>query len=624
MPTAVSLDTLWREAHEVYAVIAWLVAAFIMTMLALLSGVAFETITWVIALTAWTMAIVRSIQVYRLWEAKITLAGVSDFKMTSEQLVKKMRENDDMFWAGKGFTWLAEHTQRLYEIKRINLKMVMPPEWVCKIKGVPSFNNTRIGDPTLHGVESQEIDIMAPMKHFEGHAIIFGLPGSGKTTWLRLICHQAIHRGDVLIVIDPKGDAELEKCCRNEAARAGRPDDYAYFHLAHPERSVRIDPLRNWNRPTELASRIKAILPASDPNDPFTNYAWGVMNRICMGMIFMGERPNLKAICRNVEIGIEPLLTRCIEKFLRLQDDNWEVALLPYLNRKRDPKGQKQSAMMTPRLIALIENYEEVFVAAELGDETINGLLAQIRHDRSHSGKMLASSLPTLIQLTSGEVGELLSPDASDMDDDRPILDSKKIINGRKILYMGLDALPDPTVAGAVGSISLADIVSVAGDRYNYGVDDARIIVVVDELSDVVNDQLTQLVGKGRGSGFSVFACSQNFPDFVARLGDEPKARKFLGNFNNAYFMRSNDKMTQEYAVETFGESVVSSVLVSHSSGVSSEAPVNLSGGFGARNSETLEATVPADVLGRLPNFHYFGQMSGGRIVKGRIPILQD
>jgi conjugal transfer pilus assembly protein TraD len=31
---------------------------------------------------------------------------------------------------------------------------------------------------------------------------------------------------------------------------------------------------------------------------------------------------------------------------------------------------------------------------------------------------------------------------------------------------------------------------------------------------------------------------------------------------------------------------------------------------------------VPADVLGKLPNLQYFASVSGGRLIKGRFPIL--
>ena len=31
---------------------------------------------------------------------------------------------------------------------------------------------------------------------------------------------------------------------------------------------------------------------------------------------------------------------------------------------------------------------------------------------------------------------------------------------------------------------------------------------------------------------------------------------------------------------------------------------------------------VPAEVLGKLPNLQYFASVSGGRIIKGRFPII--
>ncbi len=38
--------------------------------------------------------------------------------------------------------------------------------------------------------------------------------------------------------------------------------------------------------------------------------------------------------------------------------------------------------------------------------------------------------------------------------------------------------------------------------------------------------------------------------------------------------------------------------------------------------NESFEEMVPADVLGKLPNLQYFASVSGGRIIKGRFPIL--
>ena len=37
---------------------------------------------------------------------------------------------------------------------------------------------------------------------------------------------------------------------------------------------------------------------------------------------------------------------------------------------------------------------------------------------------------------------------------------------------------------------------------------------------------------------------------------------------------------------------------------------------------ETREETIPPDILGKLPNLQYFALVSGGRLLKGRVPIL--
>jgi conjugal transfer pilus assembly protein TraD len=43
---------------------------------------------------------------------------------------------------------------------------------------------------------------------------------------------------------------------------------------------------------------------------------------------------------------------------------------------------------------------------------------------------------------------------------------------------------------------------------------------------------------------------------------------------------------------------------------------------YSSQLSESFEEMVPADVLGKLPNLQYFASVSGGRIIKGRFPIL--
>lgn len=79
---------------------------------------------------------------------------------------------------------------------------------------------------------------------------------------------------------------------RDACEAMGTPEKFVYFNPAHPEKSACIDPLRNWNRKTELASRIAALIPSETGADPFTA-GWKVLNDIVGGLIATGQRPNL-------------------------------------------------------------------------------------------------------------------------------------------------------------------------------------------------------------------------------------------------------------------------------------------------------------------------------------------
>ena len=53
--------------------------------------------------------------------------------------------------------------------------------------------------------------------------------------------------------------------------------------------------------------------------------------------------------------------------------------------------------------------------------------------------------------------------------DNRPIFEWLEVIRRKGIVYVGLDALTDTTVASAVGNSMFADLVSVAGHLYKHG-----------------------------------------------------------------------------------------------------------------------------------------------------------
>jgi type IV secretory pathway TraG/TraD family ATPase VirD4 len=59
-----------------------------------------------------------------------------------------------------------------------------------------------------------------------------------------------------VIVFDPKGDIDLLRRAYAETKRAGREGQFFMFHLGHPDLSARYNPVGNFSRITEVATRI--------------------------------------------------------------------------------------------------------------------------------------------------------------------------------------------------------------------------------------------------------------------------------------------------------------------------------------------------------------------------------
>ncbi|MYM92724.1 conjugative transfer system coupling protein TraD [Duganella vulcania] len=615
----------WRPVYEAYAGTAWTVSAAACGLVSITTQM--PSAPFILAFTASSsMALVRWNKAWKLWSLKMSLAGKSVFTMHPDELVKKVKSNPDCMWLGLGFDWKPIHTQRVYDLKRLDVSELYPPDWFLKLRGVsePAQDKNAIGSPWIHGVETAETDLLVPLNNLEGHTVIFGTTGCGKTRMFEVLITQAIHRGDCVWIIDPKGDKDLRERARIECIRAGRADKFVFFHPAFPEQSIRIDPLKNWNRPTEIASRIAALVPSETGADAFTAFAWRSINLIAQGLILVDQRPNLMRLRKYVEGGPDGLLEQTLEAhFKRIMPGRWEdlVKSAIELGRKEGVKHPTASA----KLIGYVAFYEK-----ELGqnpahsDEVIDGLINMFRHNREHASKMLAALVPILNMLTASELGKLLSPDTEDLNDSRPIMDTEKLINGKYVVYMGLDSMSDATVSSAIGSITLADLTSVAGARYNFGIpDNTKISLFVDEAAEVTNVPFIQILNKGRGAGFVAYVATQVFPDFVAKLGSEDKARQMLGNFNNLIAMRTKDRTTQDFIVETIGQAYVEAVQASSSTNATTEDNIaHFSGGIGVRQSSTLEDAFPADLLGQLPNFQYISVVSGGRLGKGRVPIL--
>ncbi|MDE3021162.1 MAG: conjugative transfer system coupling protein TraD [Pseudomonadota bacterium] len=603
---------IWRIPYEGYAALAWLAASGLTLVF---YGIDDYT-AMIIALIAAIAGIRRFFQAKRLIEQRVSLSGNAGIiTMTRQELLNISSLDPDGMFLGLGWKWQPRHARLCRELFAKNDdEMPTVPKWMLKIFGHTRAPEETIGNPRIHGLETRDTNIYAMLEALAGHTLIVGTTGSGKTRLYEVLVTQAIAANAVVIFIDPKGDRDLELRMRDECKKSGR--DFLFFHPAFPSKSIRFNPLKNWHSPSEIASRIAQLLGNGD-NDNFVQFAHLTIDRVINGLLAIGERPSLRKIMEYVQIGVDPLLDKLLDQYLfEIFGSGWEGKLTGYLQDKK--------AGNVSRTDAKIALYTAEVRGANPND-VMDGLVSIYHHSKEHYNKMILALLPLLQQLTSGEIGEMLSPEHENMDDPRPIFDSEKIIKGGKVFYMATNSLSNKQVATAITSIALADFAAVAGSIYNF--EDAKqdIYLMVDEAGEGINDQFTQILNKGRGAGYKTFFATQTLSDLEVRLGSKQKANQTIGNANNMISLRLQDTDTAKYIADKFGETTVRSISVSQSNRAESEANMMEFGGTVTRAmKEEQTELMPMNVLKRLPNLQFVALVAGGNLYKGRIPIITN
>jgi conjugal transfer pilus assembly protein TraD len=316
-----------------------------------------------------------------------------------------------------------------------------------------------VGLPYIHGVEPREHCLHRPLLNFEGGTIIVGTTQSGKGVTLSVLASQAVYRGDVVIVIDPKNSKRLKGNVLRACQDAGRAEAFVEFHPAFPERGIRFDPMFNWQKPTELASRIQSVMPP-DTTGSFSAFGWDAVNVVVQGMVELEDRPNLSKLSQCIEGGIEPVLLRSLQRYF--------AAAAPPTGGTSQPSRQRAAKARSP--------------SVGYGDRRARGLpfhygarsratphqgdrFAAAREPIRASIRRSRQSSAGLSMLTSGDLGRSLSPDRSirgQTADHEPGQDRSR----SPVLHCAGFAARS-AVGSALGAILLADLAALAGIRYN-------------------------------------------------------------------------------------------------------------------------------------------------------------
>lgn len=611
----------WRCAYEGLACLAWCASLIVFALIARAGSFPFAVIA-PLALACLAMLLLRARQALQILIARAALSGQAMQVMTTKTLQRYCTQPERVF-LGFGFDWLPVHSQRLYELAKVDFQAFTVSPMLLHALGYAATAqpDSDIGLPYIHGVAPREQALYRPLQNFEGGTLLVGTTQSGKGVALANLITQAVRRGDVVIIIDPKNSHRLKRVVQQACLDFRERDTFLEFHPAFPERGVRLDFTFNWQKPTEIASRIQSVMPA-DTAGAFSAFGWDAVNVVVQGLVDLEERPNLMKLTRYIEGGIEPVLEASLRRlFEAVLGADWRAHadMKHCLNEAQRGAPKRPSDAAGTDLAAFVMFYDRL-VPVSQHSKVIDAQVRTFRHNREHYQKITANLLPILSMLTSGDLGKSLSPDPFDANDARPIMNFEKIERGGHVLYLCLDALPDPSVASAIGALALADLAACAGMRYNLGAY-RRMALFVDEIANVINQPLIEILNKGAEGGLSTTCAMQTLADLAKRLGSEHAARMALGNLNNLIALRSKDRPTQDFIVETFGKTAIHTVRVGLNT--STDAHVgDFSSGYSTQVTESMEERIPADILGKLPNLQYFASVSGGRLIKGRFPIL--
>lgn len=586
------------------------------------------------------------------------LLRLPEWKMSAAQ----MPVYNNRLFLGKGFQVLPRHAQRLYDARQIWAeRFVTPSRWYAfarrmeakhegtwietfwrgqavfkkptKLSKLTSWVLIQVnmvkplppvgGDPRMHGVGlDEESDCLLPMSARAGHTLVLGTTGVGKTRLAELLVTQDIRRGDVVFVFDPKGDADMLMRMYVECLRAGREDAFYVLHLGYPDQSARYSPVGRFGRITEVATRVSGQLDGGGNSAAFKQFAWRFVNIIARALDALGQKPDMAAIQRYVT-GIDTLYVNyCLKKLPYYHPKAPEIvaALESNVTEKNTPRHLQGRA---PRVVAL----ETYFAQYPVLDDVLAGLRSAIQYDKTYFDKIVASLLPLLEKLGTGKTAEIISPKHVPADE-RPVLDWREVIMRGGVVYVGLDALSDTTVAAAFGNSMFADLCSLAGEIYKFGnapgfgkFKPRQIMIHADEFNELIGDEFIPILNKARGAKFVVTAYTQTESDIEARLGSPSKASQTKGNFNSLICLRVRELKTAQIMTARVPKVTIKEIVPDTGA---TDSPGSDTG-FRSSNKDSLQnkeiPLVSDSDITSLPIGQAYAELEGAKIWKLRFPL---
>lgn len=354
-------------------------------------------------------------------------------------------------------------------------------------------------------------------KQLTEHIKVIASTGAGKTkSVLSPLLVQAIHKGQPVIVIDPKGDDEVIQVMVSELRKQGRISDLLYFDIAKSKVSKTYNPLIN-GTPSQVAARVLATMATSGGKYAFFEEKQKEFMRAVM-----------KALADTIMLIKQVGDNR--GKAINFMDLYSTVAYVPdsieYLyNSLASNKSLKNRAMQIHQIWLkgiLHESYKNKRFA-----EYISGL-------RQHLGKYAFGLENAWL-----------------INDYQPEINLMDATKTGKVVYFSLRALDYPEAESLdIGKMVLMDLQAVAAWRQREVVKtDIPILVLIDEAPQVVPEAFLTTMEMARSAGIAIVLIHQaneQFPKSISTRIDQ--------NTNTKIIMRINEPKTAKYYADAIGQ----------------------------------------------------------------------
>jgi conjugal transfer pilus assembly protein TraD len=302
-------------------------------------------------------------------------------------------------------------------------------------------------------------------------------------------------RGYCVIVIDPKGDKVVREICRYSVGLDDQPERFLMLDPACAAESVRLDVLKNWNQVSDVASRI-AMAIDSDGSDNLSQFCWMAVHRITSGLKFVGRGVSLYTLKNLLEsrTSVEQLTEMALKQFFQQECPKLLEAVDKeiYASSAAGGRAPSKSTVETSsvELSAMIKVFqsevpdtqtESTQRAMPMKPEEVRGLITILEANKQWYDQMVVVITPILTKLTTDALRGLLSPDYEDINDHRPIMDGKRLVQCNHILYVATDTLADASVRKALTKMIYGEISLAATHIYDHSWNSNAVRVIAAE-----------------------------------------------------------------------------------------------------------------------------------------------